>query len=51
MNLDSALGTIGAADVDVEGRRWWLGDNLGKVRPLAFDQLPQPVGSPRPLDY
>lgn len=47
--LNSAFGTIGAADVDIEGRRWWLGDNLGKVRPFAFEQLPPPAVAALPL--
>ena len=48
--LNAALGTIGAADVDSVARRWWLGNNLGQVRPLRFDELPEFAGGFRPLE-
>ena len=51
VDLNTALGTIGAADVDAVGRRWWLGNNLGQVRPLRFDELPPFADGFRPLAY
>ena len=49
--FDSALGTIGAADVDAAAGCWWLGNNLGQVRPFRFDALPVYAGGLRPLAY
>lgn len=49
--LNTALGTIGAADVDTRARSWWLGNNLGQVRRLGFDQLPGFAVGYRPLKY
>jgi eukaryotic-like serine/threonine-protein kinase len=49
--LQSRLGTVGAADVDPVGRRWWLGNQLGEVRALGFDQLPASVTASIALHY
>ena len=46
--LNSALGTISAADTADVARLWWLGNNRGQVRPFGFDALPEfPVVSQR----
>ena len=51
VGLNSALGTIGAADIDAAAGCWWLGNNLGQVRPFRFEALPVYAGGLQPLAY
>lgn len=49
VHLQTALGTIGAADSDPEAARWWLGNAEGLVRELSWQALPEPASPWRRL--